>query len=264
MSLGTTFVNNYQVGRGLVFFDQFAAGTLTKTGEMFLGDCMGLSINVKSTQLDHYQSTGGVKVLDQSAAIQADASGQLQTENVDVNNLAKFFFGSAQTVTTTSATVTAEVVGPVIKGAYYQLGATDSNPLGVQGLDATTAATVTNQAGSTTYVAGTDYFVDYLNGRIQVLPDGAITTGSTLKVTYKTLATSKNRIISGTTPIEGALRFTSVNTAGVDRLVYCPWVKLIPNGSYEMIGDKFAQLTFDLKILQLPGQQFFYSDDRAS
>lgn len=43
---------------------------------------------------------------------------------------------------------------------------------------------VTNAAGSTTYVEGTDYVVDYIEGRVKVLAAGAITDGESLRVDY--------------------------------------------------------------------------------
>src|ERR1017187_2695741 len=107
----TPYSNNYTVGKGLVFFDQFLPNTQTKQGERFFGDCKTLNATIKATQLDHYQSTGGVKTLDQSATIQADSSGQLMTENNAVENVALFFFGSNSTITQTASTVTNEVVG---------------------------------------------------------------------------------------------------------------------------------------------------------
>lgn len=255
----TPVVNNLTVGKGLVFFDQFAAGTQTKQGEDFFGDCKGLNLTIKSTQLDHYQSTGGVKTLDGSAAIQVDSSGQLMTENNSAENMARFFFGSTSTVTQSAATVTAEVVGPVIPGLYYQLGI-GATPLGVQNLDSATPALVKDgDTGATTYVEGTDYAIDYKSGRIQILVGSTITSGDTVKVTYSTKAVSKPRVLSGTTPIEGALRFVSSNISGLDQMVYMPWVKLTPNGTYDLIGDKFTEMSFDVKALSLGGQPFVYS-----
>lgn len=258
----TPVTNNYTVGKGLVFFDQFAPGTYNKQGERFFGDCKGLNVAVKSTQLDHYQSTGGVKVLDQSATIQGDASGQLMTEQNSPENMALFFFGTPSTVAQTAATVANEVIASATPGLYYQLGATVAQPMGVQNLNSGTPAVVKDSAAVTTYVAGTDYAIDYPTGRIQVLVGGAITAGQGLKVTYTTLATSKSRIISGTTPIEGALRFVPVNVTGTQRGLYMPWVKLIPNSSYELIGDKFIEMTFDLKVLSLAGASFVYAQDQ--
>lgn len=259
----SSYANNYKVGSGLVYFDQFAPDTLNTTGEQFFGDCNALSVTIKATQLDHYQSTGGIKTLDESATIQADASGSLTTEDISINKLALFFFGTATSIVDAGTTVTSEAVGPVIPGAYYQLGVSPTNPVGNQDLDVTTPPTVKDSGGVTTYAAGADYNIDPLWGRLEIVVGGAITSGSTVKVSYKTKAQTKTRVISGKTPIEGALRYTSVNRAGSDNVWYLPRVRITPNGSYELIGDKFATLQFDLKVLQKPGLAFLYADGQA-
>jgi hypothetical protein len=251
----TPITENYTVGKGLVFFDQFAPNTQTKQGERFLGDCKGLNIVVKSTLLDHYQSTGGVKTLDQSATIQADASGALMTENNSVENMALFFLGSTAVITQTTTAVVAEAVGPVIPGLYYQLGVSPSNLLGANNINSAIPITVKDATDTTTYVLGTDYQIDYVNGRIQVI-GSTIVAGAILHVGYTPLAKTRNRVISGTTPIEGALRFVPNNITGDQRIILAPWVKLSPNGSYELVGDKFTEMTFDLKVLSLNGGPF--------
>lgn len=259
----TSHVNNYKVGSGLVFFDQFAAGTQNLTGEKFFGDCNAVSVTIKSTQLDHYGSTGGVKTPDESATIQADSSGSVTTEDTSVDNLSLFFFGTSSTITDAGTTVASESVGPVIPGLYYQLGISASNPVGVQDLDVTTPPTVKSADGTDTYIAGTDYNIDPVLARLEIISGGAIQSGTTPTVSYKTKAHTKSRVISGTTPIEGALRYISANRTGTDDTWYMPWVKLTPNGSHELIGDKFATLQFDLKVLRQAGRQFLYIDGRA-
>lgn len=248
----TPFTNDYKVGKGLVFFDRFAAGTLTKQGEDFFGDCKALGVTVKSTEIDHYQSTGGIKILDASVPIQAEASGSLMTENASAANMARFFFGTASTVTQTAATVTDEVVGPVIPGLYYQLG---PSALGSQNLNPATPLVLKDSTGVTTYVLGTDYQVDYVSGRIQII-GSTIVAGVTLKATYLTLAITKPKVLSGTTPIEGALRFISNNVAGSQQSIYLPYVKVTPNGTYDLIGDKFTEMSFNLKVMSLAGAPF--------
>jgi hypothetical protein len=245
--------NNYQVGRGEAYFAPFVSGNGASGvpgGESFLGDVNALSVTLKATLLDHYQSTGGVKTIDQSATIQSDSSGSLVTENINTANLALFFFGTTSAVTTTAATVAAEVMPTIVQGLYYNVGVTPTDPVGVKGLNPATPVVLTSNPSGTTYVAGTDYLVDYPHGRIYIIPGGAITAGTTPLVTYTKLAASKPRVISGTTPIEGALHYLGVNSVGNNLDYYMPWVKLTPNGSFELIGDKFAMLTFDLKVLK--------------
>jgi hypothetical protein len=264
----TVFSNDYKVGRGSAYFAPFVPTTQTPGGEAFFGDVNSLNVSIKATQLDHYQSTGGVKTIDQSATIQSDSSGALVTENISVANLALFFFGSASKVAVTGAAVVAESVPNIAGGLYYQLGIS-TDPVGARGLDSTAAALVKN--GASTYVAVTDYVVDYVLGRIYIVPGGAIDIAAiaalpaayAITVGYTTKTTSRPRVLSGQTPIEGQLRFNSANSVGTDKDMLLPWVKLTPNGNYELIGDKYAMLTFDLKVLQKSGLAALYIDGRA-
>ena len=75
---------------------------------------------------------------------------------------------------------------------------------------------VTNSAGSTTYVEGTDYVYDYAAGKIRALTGGAITYNQSLKVDYTYNAIRKGEMA----PIERAkLTLSSmIMTIAADRL----------------------------------------------
>ena len=80
---------------------------------------------------------------------------------------------------------------------------------------------------------------------------------------YTTLASSRTRIISGSTPIVGALRYIAFNPAGQQLDWYMPYVKISPNGDYALKGDEWQQIPFNIEILKKTGFEALYIDGRA-
>lgn len=60
--------------------------------------------------------------------------------------------------------------------------------------------TVTNDAGTTTYVAGTDYEINYWRGEVKAIGTGAITAAQSIKVTAAASAIDGTQIAGGTRP----------------------------------------------------------------
>ena len=115
---------------------------------------------------------------------------------------------------------------------------------------------VTDTAGTTTYVAGTDYKVDTtlkddVIGRIWILEGGAITDGQALEVTYGCVGyTYKVVRAFKETQVEGFLRFVSGNPAGGQRELRIWRVSLTPTGDTALIGEDWATLGFTGEILK--------------
>jgi hypothetical protein len=88
--------------------------------------------------------------------------------------LANVFFEDYRDVTGKHVTVTDEVV-TADHDAWVQM----TNRM----IEAGTVV-VTDTSGATTYVDGTDYVIDYMDGRIYCMSGGSITDGQSLKVDY--------------------------------------------------------------------------------
>ena len=141
---------------------------------------------------------------------------------------------------------------------------TATNPTGARMLSNVTAPVVTDaDTPATTYVAGTDYTIDLTLGRLTVVEGGGIPEDANLSVDYTTLASSRTRIISGSTPIVGALRYIAFNPAGQQLDWYMPYVKISPNGDYALKGDEWQQIPFNIEILKKTGFEALYIDGRA-
>jgi hypothetical protein len=135
--------NNYVIGRGKLYFDQFLTGTQTPTGERYLGNTPALSLSSGYQNLDHYSSDEGLRVKDDSVQLQVDRTGSFQCDHISMDNVALMFGTEAATSNQAADTGRSETF-TVQKGRVYQLGADDTNPQGVINV---TNVVVTNNSG---------------------------------------------------------------------------------------------------------------------
>lgn len=254
--------NNYTLGRGKLYFDKFADGTKTLTGERYFGNTPDISQTVDSTSLDHYNSDAGVKEKDESIILQTDRTGSFSTDNISPENIALFFLGSSSLLTNAAGTGVISSFAAVKANMRYQLGAGPANPAGLSNV---TSVVVTDGAAESpvTYVVNVDYTVDADTGGITVLDTGSIPDGGPLKVTFNTLANTRSMIISGSAAIEGALRYISANPAGGQLDYYWPYVKITPNGDFTLKGDDWQVIPFNLEILKLDPYEAVYALTRG-
>lgn len=142
--------NNYVIGRGKLYFDQFAAGTTTTTGERYLGNSPEFSLNQSSEDLDHYSSDEGIRVKDASVTLSQENGGSITLDSISPENVALWFLGSEQTVVIASATGLSQV-NVVQKDTYVQLGATTASPQGHGGVTNVVINSPTGVKASGTY-----------------------------------------------------------------------------------------------------------------
>lgn len=266
--VGTPHTNNYTLGRGELSFSLFSdPNTQKPAGFRYVGDTPEFAINTATTNLDHYNSDHGIKIKDQSIVLEINRTGTFTTDDISMDNLALLYFGTKQTNTTTTATVTAEALGgKSFQGSQFVLGMTAANPAGIRNL----ATFVSLQSTATTpvvYVSGTDYTVDLTTGLLTLIPlsqGGTIPDGTSLTASYTVAATQNQQVISSNNPIEGALLFTSYNPAGNKIDYFLPWVKLAPDGDYNLKGDTWQQIKFKMDILEpKDGRAGIYANGRA-
>lgn len=264
--------NNYTLGRGRLFFAAFATGTQNPLGEAYIGNTPEFSANIETESLDHFNSDEGIKELDESIVLSATRTGNFVTDNVSVPNLALFFFGNSAALTVEGAEIADEALGTIRKGLYYQLGMSDDTPVGARNLGIHTPSPdggvtpdkpIILMQGATELVYETDFEIDLETGRIRIMEDAPnVTDGDAATVSYKFDAYTRERIMSGNQPIQGALRFVADNPAGKNFDWYMPWVKLSPNGDYALKGDDWQSIPFNVQILKRTTRSAIYIDGR--
>lgn len=252
---------NQVLGKGKLFFAQFASGTTTPGGERYLGNTPAFSLSNSAETLDHFNSDEGIKQKDKSVPLSTTRSGQFETDHIDPRNVALFFFGSASTLTVAGSTALTGAFADVEKGLYYQIGIDTTNPSGVRKV-----SNVVLKKGATTLVLDTDYKLDTDLARIEILTGSVtITNGDDLTITYDQVAHTRDQIISGSQPVEGAMRFIGFNPEGKNVDYYIPYIKLSPNGDYALKGDDWQKIPFNVEALLKAGEAAaLYADGRPA
>ena len=262
--------NNYTLGRGEIHFARFFANTQNPKGERYIGNTPEFSLTIEQEVLDHFSSDHGIREKDESIALQVNRSGTFTTDNVNIANVAMFFFGEEEEVVEAGGAVT-EVLTSVEQGLYYQLGISANRPAGAKGLigdtdDSNSGGAFTvelDDSNSTTaYGLNVDYTIDHELGRLYIVPGGAIVDGSNLSVAFTIRASTFDRVISGSEPVEGAMRFIAFNPVGNDIDYYFPWVKISPNGDYALKSDEWNVIPFNVEILKRSDRSAIYADQR--
>lgn len=270
MALGT-HPQNYTLGRGEIYFARFAPGTQTPVGERYIGNTPEFALTIEQEQLEHFSSDRGVREKDDSVALQVNRTGNLTTDNIVPDNVALFFFGDKSTVAEAGG-AEEETLTDVEQGLYYQLGITDERPTGAAGIlsdedsnsDANFAVYTLGDSNSDAeeFVRGTDYEVDFTLGRLYIIPGGGIADGTDITVEYNVRASSFERVISGSQPVEGALRYVELNPKGQNKVYYMPWVQISPNGDYALKSDEWQTIPFSIEVLKKSGREAIYCDNR--
>lgn len=133
-----------------------------------------------------------------------------------------------------------------------KVGGTAGNAIGLAENATNVVASGANLSGGTgtSYIEGTDYTVDYDNGVIEILDTGGISDGTDIEVFFAVRSSTRDRVISGSTPVEGALMYIAHNPKGTDFNYMLPWIKVTPNGDYSLKGDEWQTIPFNLEILK--------------
>lgn len=255
-------IKNYTLGAGKLYFDRMDAdGNLT--GEFYIGNTTSLTGSTDETREEHFSSDEASRDKDASVVTQSDQTVGFTTDDIQPENLAMLWKGTAETLAVASATAQVNNL-TVNRGRWYQLGVSPTSPTGARSV---TITSVTNDAATPVAVpggaGGANYEVDLELGRIFIKEDAPdIADGDIIIVTFNIAAHSRTVIISKGETIRGALRYIADNTAGVNRDDYWPLVELSPDGDYEFKADSWSEMSFTGEVLKKEGYFKHYVDGR--
>ena len=239
--------DNLIVGRGAIWFDRWKTEDFdTNSGELYMGNTPGFSWQVSAETLEHFSSDYGFKEKDESATMSISYNGTLTTDNISDANLAMFFGGRSSMFSIGPLTGVTSTLTNVGKGQTCQIGVSTANPSGIRKV-----TTVSVTKGVTPLVLGTDYTLDADLGRVTLLTGGSVVTnGDSLTVTYSAPSQTRARITSGRFGVTGSLRYIANNAQGANRDMFFPYVKLTPSGDFNMKGDSWQELTFNVEAMK--------------
>jgi hypothetical protein len=175
----------------------------------------------------------------ESVAIPQPADLTVDLPEVNKESLAIAMLGTVAAISQTAGTLTDESVVVTDLDSWYAL--TKSALTGTAG----GTLVVKNQAGSTTYVEGTDYIVERQSGMIKALVGGAIAAASTIKVTTPYASTTGNEI-KGMTDAQLRARFKLVGKNFADNLpieVTVYEAIIAADSAFDFLQDDFATIS---------------------
>lgn len=218
------------IGSGKCYLRE--VGSATPLAEIGNVSELGLKIDEETKELRNYQTPGG-GVLNEVRRVKS-VEVTINLRELKPTNLAMALYGDTSAVA--SGSVLDEVV-TAYKGGLCRLA--HANP---------TAVVVTNSAGTTTYVASTDYEVR--PGGIYILAAGAITDAQALKVDYSYAAQDVIQALtqSGKTY---ELMFEGLNEAQSGKPFLVDVWRFRPGAAQDisLIGDDFMALKLTGKAL---------------
>lgn len=254
MTLVSQRTPEYVLGRGKVYFARFTTGQVPGPFK-YVGNTPEFNLTIESETLDHFSSDEGIREKDDSVALEVTRSGSMICDDINADNVALFFFGSTINVATVAATGQSEDFDGMNQGDIGQLGLTIQNRVGTRGV---ANFTLTGSGGTPTYVLGTDYSVDLDRGMFSILEGGGISNGTDVVANFDIRASTQVQVLSGSEPVEGAMRMLENNPKGADRDIFLPYVKITPNGDLAIKGDEWRQIPFSLEALKPSSGEAIY------
>lgn len=223
--------DNVLLGRGKLYFDRFAAGTSTRQGERFLGNCPSFEITPTSEDIKKYSSADAAAQLIASDVLRNTLALRIGGDEFTPDNLAMALFGNTtENYEQSTASPTAEDITATFQGHYY--------PVLFRGIS---SVVVNGTGGTPTYVVTTDYLVDAVEGRIYIVPGGGIAAGTPLEIDY-TYADLDIKQVRGMTEtsVKGYMRFVGDPARGPKYTIEVWRASIHADGAIAFIGDEYA------------------------
>lgn len=176
----------------------------------------------------------------ESVALSKPADFTLEMPEVNKQSLALALLGTETAVNQGSGTWTDTPIVVTAKDIWLDMGKLNVAEAGFL---------VKNAAGSTTYVKGTDYDVNYKMGWLKILPGSAILAADTVEVTGTYAAVAGTAIAGATnSQIRAQFRLHGVNFADGLPVLVDVWEAVISASSaFDFLANDFASI-------KLPGR----------
>jgi hypothetical protein len=199
-----------------------------------------LSIELKVETIEQKESRTGQGGIIARAPKSKEAKIKLKLTSFNKRNLAMALYGTALDVA--GATATNELIATAVTGGSYAL----------KYQNVTTFTSLIDSAGTpVTLVAGTDFTVDLVYGRINILTTAKTTAAVfPLKATY-TYGAVENIALFMTAPPERFLRLEGVNVSEGNKATLTELYRVVfdPIKNLDMISDKFGEIELEGTLL---------------
>jgi hypothetical protein len=250
--------NNYYSGQGTLYVADRDPVTGKPTGLISVGNVPELTINIETSKIEHKESESGQRLTDLTIVTEKKGTFEFTLENLDLDNLALGMWGTKATVAGGSVTTGGDPITLAI-GAAGKKFSTMHPKL--------TAFVLQDETDTTTYVLGTDYSVDLVNGGITVLAGGALATATAsasvvVHAQYTYAGYLRMDAFTESSAPTKWLRFEGINTVdGSSVIVDLFKAQFDPTTGYSLITEELGSVTMGGSLLadttRLTGSKFF-------
>lgn len=249
-TLGTPNVDDYVLGRGIVYIADLTAGVPGPWRD--LGNAPAFAVNNETETLEHKSSRSGLAVVDKEVTLSRKSAISFQLDEINAENLAEFFSGEKDSVTNPGVAGVAEQVAKYVNvelGRWYRL----TTSAGVPIMDVPVANLTLEKDGApdVALVENTDFVYDQAGGRFFLMSTAVnIAAGDSANITIAATAGAAATIrkVNFLTQTERlvAICFQCENPAnnGKKGWYYFWKVSLKSDGDYSLIADDWATLGF--------------------
>lgn len=243
---------NMVIQGGALSFDAWDAND-NKTGERLLGCSDPVEMQSDPQMIDDYCNDEGPSEMAESDVGRVDRKITFTLKDIQPENLAFIFLGSAATLSQASATGATSTFSSITQGLTYQLGEATGREEGVRNVS---NVSVTSPAGA---VVGTDYTVNAADGTITPLAGSAVlTTGVDVTVEYDVAAAAIPRVLSGSEQARGTLRLRGrAGAKGSPYSYYFHKTSVRPSGTFALKSSAETPakmtITLEVQVLKHPG-----------
>lgn len=242
------------IGRGELYFDRFAKGTLKGEGELYLGNTPGFTVSSTVEEVERFTSYGGQQLQIDSLITRELHRADITTDNISMENLALWFGGTPDKSGQEAIGFITETM-QVKKGRWYQLGTT-VEPFGVRHIE----PDITFQQNGGALDVGTNLIVDRVEGRFFVMDEAVnIVDGDSISTTFQWRESFSIDLVPSGSEVVGALRYISKNPVGPAISYFFPYVRLRASSQIDFKADDWQDFSFDVDVRRLNAlTKFFY------
>ena len=238
---------NHVLGAGQLLFERLPEGTRIGTSQYrYLGNTPGFSLGTSEETLDHFDADYGTRAKNFTVTLSTDTTANITLDDISAENLALWFRGVVEQKTIAQAPNQSDVFAGITLGSVLVLGAADDLPTGAGHVSG-----VSVESGVETIAAAGNWSVDEDAGVLTILPDAVdIADGDSITVKYTQDAATFPLIIGRADAAYGVLFYKDNATTGIRRDGLFPYVKISPDGDYDLKSDDWQTLGLTVEILK--------------
>ncbi len=236
---------NFIIGVGKLYFAR-ATQDGAPGAERCLGDAESTTLRINEERVTVQSGSGVPRVL-VDAVRSTERMIDMVLRDMSLGNIALLF--ASDTIPVPATTVTGEriAVGLLDGGPWYGLPSARGRRI--------SDLILRPLRGGAAYTLNTHYRADPGSGTIRILDAGAdgIAANTTILASY-TIDAATRISVGQARVVTGALRYVehapTINPASKDRNIYCPDVKLRPNGDWTLTGRSEQRIPLSANIWQ--------------